>query len=61
MSKWFVSYNPMCGYIAARKRIENEPIHSGNVEFNGEYCKDKKEVMALVDRLNRKGYGDDEA
>ena len=52
MSEWFIIYNLNAGYIAARKKREDEPIHSGNLEFSGNYEKDEENVKELVKKLN---------
>lgn len=52
MSEWKVQYNPPFGYIAARIRNVNEVVHTGNLEFFGEYTKDKEECQKRVDELN---------
>lgn len=51
-SEWYVLFNPMAGYIAARTRDVSKPVHSGNLEYSGEYSEDKKMVQELVDKLN---------
>lgn len=52
MNEWFIIHNPNAGYIAARKKREDEPIHSGNLEFSGNYEKDEENVKELVKKLN---------
>ena len=39
--KWKVLNNPMAGYIVARAKDISKPMHSGNLEFYGDYSKDK--------------------
>ena len=52
-SDWYVMHNPMGGYIAARVRDTSEVVHSGNLEFSGEYSGDKSKVEKLVEELNK--------
>ena len=52
MDKWFVLHNPNAGYIAAKKKREDEPIHSGNLDFCGPYAENEEEVTRLVQELN---------
>lgn len=51
--KWFTSYNPMAGYIATRVLDTSEPVHSGNVEYSCGYSKNKADIDALVEELNK--------
>lgn len=50
--KWKVIYNPFAGYIVARVKDTGEIVHSGNLEFYGEYSDDKAERQAAADLLN---------
>ena len=50
--KWKVLYNPMGGYIVARVRDVNATVHSGNLEYYGNYLDDKTERQAIADELN---------
>ena len=50
-TKWFVMYNPVKGYIAARKKNVSS-ITSDSLEFSGKYSDDKAIVQKLVDILN---------
>ena len=50
--KWKVIRNPMIGYIVARVRDMDNPVHSGNLEYFGEYSDDKAERQAVADELN---------
>ena len=50
--KWKVIYNPMGGYIVARVRDIDNPVHSGNLEYYGEYSDNKAELQAIADKLN---------
>ena len=52
--KWKVIHNPMAGYIVARVRDINAAVHSGNLEYYGEYSDDKAERQAIADELNNK-------
>lgn len=52
--KWKVIYNPFAGYIVARVKDTGEIVHSGNLEFYGEYSDDKAERQATADLLNDK-------
>ena len=40
-------------YRVGRQRDMDEPLHSGNIEYRGEYTKDKNEAEALKDKLLR--------
>ena len=50
--KWKVIYNPMIGYIVARVKNTDEAVHSGNLEYYGDYSDDKSERQAVADELN---------
>ena len=50
--KWKVIHNPMAGYIVARVRDIDNPVHSGNLEYYGEYSGNKAELQAIADKLN---------
>ena len=52
--KWFVMKNPMAGYIVARMKDLNEIMHSGNLEYHGEYSDDKEKCQIVADELNGK-------
>lgn len=39
-------------YRVGRKLRDGEPLHSGNVEYAGDYTTNKDEAIALADRLN---------
>ena len=52
--KWKVIRNPMGGYIVARVKNTEEIVHSGNLEYYGEYSDDKSERQAVADKLNAK-------
>lgn len=52
--QWKVIYNPMIGYIVARVRDTEEVVHSGNLEYYGEYSDDEAERQAVADGLNAK-------
>lgn len=51
--KWKVVHNPMAGYIVARVRDIEKTVHSGNLEYYGEYSDDKAERQAVADELNK--------
>ena len=44
----------MIGYIVARVRDTEEVVHSGNLEYYGEYSDDEAERQAVADGLNAK-------
>lgn len=50
--KWKVISNPMIGYIVARVKNTDEAVHSGNLEYYGDYSDDKAERQAVADELN---------
>ena len=50
--KWYVMKNPMAGYIVARVQDTSKIVHSGNLEYFGEYSADKAGRQAVADRLN---------
>ena len=50
-NEWFVMYNPVKGYIAARK-VNGSSIIPDSLEFRGKYSDDKTPVQKLVDILN---------
>lgn len=52
--KWKVISNPMGGYIVARVKNTEETVHSGNLEYYGDYSDDKAERQAVADELNAK-------
>ena len=43
-------------YSIGRKRFENQPLHSGNIEkaFDGKYFNDREEALRLCKELNEK-------
>lgn len=54
MSKWRTFNNPMLGYMVGRVIDDNEPIHSGNIEYYGDYIGETKtEAQEVADRLNK--------
>lgn len=55
--KWIVLHNPMAGYIVARMRDTRQVMHSGNLEYHGEYSDNKAECQRIADELNKKGEG----
>lgn len=60
---WHVYSNYVGGealYSIGRKRFENQPLHSGNIEkaYDGKYFTDRKEAEALRDELNRQQKGE---
>ena len=55
--KVFMNYAAGIPYFSiGRKRFENQPLHSGNIEkaYGGKYFTDREEAMQLCDELNRK-------
>ena len=43
--KWKVFSNPICGemmYRVGRVIDTDKPVHSGNLEYSGDYTKDKE-------------------
>ena len=52
IGKWKVIYNPVAGYIVARVKDTGEIVHSGNLEFCGEYSDDKADRQTVADELN---------
>ena len=50
-NEWFVMYNPVKGYIAARK-VDGSSEIPDSLEFRGKYSDDKTLVQKLVDILN---------
>lgn len=50
--KWKVIHNPMAGYIVARVRDIEKTVHSGNLEYYGDYSDDKDEKQTIADELN---------
>ena len=52
--EWKVIRNPMVGYIVARVKNTEEAVHSGNLEYYGEYSDNKAERQAVADELNAK-------
>lgn len=61
---WSVYTNYVNGkplYSIGRKRFENQPLHSGNIEkaFDGKYFDDKQEALTRCNELNQKENADD--
>lgn len=61
---WHVYSNYVGGealYSIGRKRFENQPLHSGNIEkaYDGKYFEDKNEALRLCEELNTKEGGKD--
>lgn len=59
---WHVYSNYVNGealYSIGRKRFENQPLHSGNIEkaCDGKYFTDRNEAERLRDELNQKEGG----
>ena len=50
--KWKVMNNPGVGYIVARVKDVNKTVHSGNLEYYGNYSDDKAERQTIADKLN---------
>lgn len=53
--KWEIMTNIIGGkemYRAYRLICPDEPMHSGNLEFAGDYCSDIEVIKNLVDLLN---------
>ena len=55
---WKVFMNYIEGvpfYSIGRKRFENQPLHSGNIEkaYDGTYFTDREKAMQLCDELNK--------
>ena len=57
--EWYVTKNPMAGYIVARVKDTSGVVHSGNLEYYGEYGDDKAEKQRLADKLNGEEYGEE--
>lgn len=53
--KWYVTKNPMAGYIVARVKDTSKTVHSGNLEYYGKYSDNKAEKQKLADKLNEEG------
>ncbi len=49
---WKVIYNPTVGYTVARLRDTSHPMHSGNLEYYGEYSDNREELERVADELN---------
>lgn len=57
MTQWDVCNNPMLGeasYRVYRKLREDEPIHSGNVEYAEGVYRSKEEALSVANELNKK-------
>lgn len=55
MKKWEVYSNwfgESMKYIVGRQLRDDEPWHSGNVEYRGGYGNDREEKQKLADELN---------
>jgi len=52
--KWYVLNNPVAGYIVARVKDTSKVVHSGNLEYHGEYSDNKSECQRMADELNGK-------
>lgn len=50
--KWYVMKNPMAGYIVVRVKDTSKTVHSGNLEYYGEYGDNKAEKQKLANKLN---------
>ena len=48
---WKVIYNPTVGYTVARLRDTSHPMHSGNLEYYGEYSDNREELERVADEL----------
>ena len=57
-SKWAVQSNYIAGvgtrYIAMRQLDTDQPLHSGNVEYYGQYSVDKQAVALIAELLNER-------
>ena len=53
--QWYVMYNPNGGYIVVRVRDVNKVVHSGNLEYFGNYSDDKSVCQRVADELNERG------
>ena len=57
-SKWAVMSNYIAGvgtqYIAMRVLDTSQPMHSGNMEFYGQYSVDKQAVTLIAELLNER-------
>ena len=57
-SKWAVQNNYIAGigtrYIAMRQLDTSQPLHSGNVEYYGQYSVDKQAVSLIAELLNER-------
>lgn len=57
-SKWAVMSNYIAGagtqYIAMRVLDTSQPMHSGNMEFYGQYSVDKQAVALIAELLNER-------
>jgi len=54
-TKWRVFSNPINGvkmFIVGRVIDSNKPVHSGNVEYHGEYVKSQHEAYETAMTLN---------
>ena len=54
-SEWFRQRNQVAGdtlFIAARVRDISKTVHSGNIEYYGQYESDQKVVDEIVRKLN---------
>lgn len=53
----YVNGDPL--YSIGRKRFENQPLHSGNIEkaYDGKYFSNKEEALRLCNELNEQQEG----
>lgn len=55
--KWKVFSNPICGekfYRVGRIIDTDKPVHSGNIEYAGDYNRDKEACEKIAAVLNAK-------
>ena len=55
--KWKVFSNPICGekfYRVGRVIDTDKPVHSGNIEYAGDYNRDKEACEKIASVLNLK-------
>ena len=55
--KWKVFSNPICGekfYRVGRVIDTDKPVHSGNIEYAGDYNRDKEACEKIAAVLNAK-------
>lgn len=54
---WKVTSNPIGGemmYAVCRVRDTSQPVHSGNLEYAGEYSENREAMQVIADELNRR-------